>query len=102
MPKGSLLGRVALHFDPKSAYVPEDLSAASRAPDGALWLAADERAAIDVLRTVAPHAHELGDHRCYSLADALVLHRYPFDVAPVTGNRKMPNDVPWHQEYQIF
>ncbi|MDO9022034.1 MAG: DUF3616 domain-containing protein [Deltaproteobacteria bacterium] len=36
-------------------------------PDGSLWLAADERAAVDVLRPAAPHAHELGGHRSFPL-----------------------------------
>jgi len=71
IPDGSLLGRVALRFGPGSSYVPSDLSAASLSPDGSLWLAADERAAIDVLRPSAPLAHELGGHRCFPLAGAL-------------------------------
>ncbi len=47
---GSLLGKVALHFDARSAHVPASLSAATRGKDGALWLAGDEKASLEVLR----------------------------------------------------
>jgi hypothetical protein len=70
---GSLLGRVALHFDRKADHVPGALSAAARGRDGALWLAADERATLEVLRPMGAHAHELGKHRSYPLGEALEL-----------------------------
>lgn len=70
---GSLLGRVALHFDRKHAHVPADLSAAARGRDGALWLAGDERASLEVLRPIGPHSHELGKHHSFPLGSALGL-----------------------------
>jgi hypothetical protein len=68
---GSLLGCVALHFDPARGFVPRDLSAAARAEDGAIWLAADERAALEVLTPDSKLAHCFSQHRCHPLSAAL-------------------------------
>jgi hypothetical protein len=72
IPAGQLLGRVALSFSGAGAKATmEDLSAAARAADGTYWFAADERAAIEVLRRDRPQFLE--GHRCYSLAEPLGL-----------------------------
>lgn len=56
---GSLLGKVVLRFDAKSAYVPEDLSCAARAEDGRLVVAADERSSLELLApTENPHVYQ--------------------------------------------
>jgi hypothetical protein len=68
---GSLLGSVALHFDPARGFIPQDLSAAARASDGSLWVAADERAAIEVLTADSKLAHSFSQHRCHPLSKAL-------------------------------
>lgn len=68
---GTLLGRVALRFDEGAKLVPEDLSAAARGPHHSLYLAADERAAIEVLRPGASFTHAFDAHRRYDLAKPL-------------------------------
>lgn len=55
---GSLLGKVALRFDAKSAYVPEDLSCAARGEGGTLVVAADERSSLELLTpSQNPHVY---------------------------------------------
>lgn len=69
---GCLLGRIQLRFgEEKNGYVPEDLSAIARQRDGTLWLAADERAALDRLRAPGHWAHVYAEHRHLSIASAL-------------------------------
>lgn len=68
---GQLLGRVALRFADHADYVPSDLSAALHVKDGALILAADERASLEILRTDPKRPHTLGGHQRVDLHAAL-------------------------------
>jgi len=68
---GSLLGRVALRFAQQSNYVPSDLSAALRTPSGALLVAADERASLELLHADPQQRHAYGNHQSFALGEAL-------------------------------
>ncbi|WP_053236589.1 DUF3616 domain-containing protein [Sandaracinus amylolyticus] len=71
---GCLLGRIRLGFGGDAGIaVPENLSAVTRQGDGTLWLAADELAALDVLRPEGPRAHAYHGHRRIPIASALGL-----------------------------
>jgi hypothetical protein len=49
-----LLGRLLLKFDEDAAAVPDDLSAAARAPDGSVWVASDEHGVVHRLSPEEP------------------------------------------------
>lgn len=70
---GSLLGRIALRFEAGADYVPADLSAATRVPGGGLIVAADERAALELLTASAERPHTFGAHTRFPLHAALGL-----------------------------
>ena len=55
-----LLGRLLLKFDADAAAVPEDLSAAARAPDGGVWVASDEHG---VLHRLSPEEPRVFSHQ---------------------------------------
>lgn len=59
MEQPQLLGRLLLKFDHGDAAVPEDLSAAARAPDGSLWVASDEHG---VLYRLSPEEPRVFSH----------------------------------------
>lgn len=67
MESGQLLGRLLLKFDSNAAEVPEDLSAAVRAPDGNLWVAADEAGMIERLSPAEPRVY--AQHKRFHVAD---------------------------------
>jgi hypothetical protein len=68
--RGSLLGKLALHFDAASAYAPSDLSCAARARDGSLIVAADERASLEFLAP-AEQGHSFVQRHSQTLHEAL-------------------------------
>jgi hypothetical protein len=70
---GSLLGRVALRFDPEHQAVPHDLSAALRTSTGALLVAGDELASLQLLQPSATCSHVYAEHRSFPLHEALGL-----------------------------
>ncbi|NMO16507.1 DUF3616 domain-containing protein [Pyxidicoccus fallax] len=55
-----LLGRLLLKFDTDAAAVPDDLSAAARAPDGSVWVASDEHG---VLHRLSPEEPRVFSHQ---------------------------------------
>jgi hypothetical protein len=55
-----LLGRLLLKFDHDAAAVPDDLSAAARAPDGSVWVASDEHG---VLHRLSPEEPRVFSHQ---------------------------------------
>ncbi|WP_164017742.1 DUF3616 domain-containing protein [Pyxidicoccus trucidator] len=60
MEQPQLLGRLLLKFDDDAAAVPEDLSAAARAPDGSVWVASDEHG---VLHRLSPEEPRIFSHQ---------------------------------------
>ncbi|MCP3136195.1 DUF3616 domain-containing protein [Pyxidicoccus xibeiensis] len=54
MEQPQLLGRLLLKFDQDAAAVPDDLSAAARAPDGSVWVASDEHGVLHRLNPEEP------------------------------------------------
>ena len=70
--RGSLLGKLALHFDTASAYVPSDLSCAARTPDGTLIVAADERSSLELL-TPGEDQHGFVQRHSQALHEALAI-----------------------------
>ncbi|MCY1017332.1 DUF3616 domain-containing protein [Pyxidicoccus sp. MSG2] len=60
MEQPQLLGRLLLKFDHGDAAVPEDLSAAARAPDGSVWVASDEHG---VLHRLSPEEPRVFSHQ---------------------------------------
>ncbi|QSQ20659.1 DUF3616 domain-containing protein [Pyxidicoccus parkwayensis] len=60
MEQPQLLGRLLLKFDHADAAVPEDLSAAVRAPDGSVWVASDEHG---VLHRLSPEEPRVFSHQ---------------------------------------
>ncbi|MFP2911087.1 DUF3616 domain-containing protein [Pyxidicoccus sp. 3LFB2] len=60
MDQPQLLGRLLLKFDDNDAAVPDDLSAAARAPDGSVWVASDEHG---VLHRLSPEEPRVFSHQ---------------------------------------
>lgn len=60
MDQPQLLGRLLLKFDHGDDAVPEDLSAAARAPDGSVWVASDEHG---VLHRLSPEEPRVFSHQ---------------------------------------
>ncbi len=60
MEQPQLLGRLLLKFDQDDAAVPDDLSAAARAPDGSVWVASDEHG---VLHRLSPEEPRVFSHQ---------------------------------------
>ena len=60
MEQPQLLGRLLLKFDQDAAAVPDDLSAAARAPDGSIWVASDEHG---VLHRLSPEEPRVFSHQ---------------------------------------
>ncbi|MDY6781469.1 MAG: DUF3616 domain-containing protein [Cyanobacteriota bacterium] len=66
-----LLARVLLRFDKKADDLLGDISAATRTPDGSLWVASDERLGIERLSPVEPSI--FGNHHHYRVGDFVEL-----------------------------
>lgn len=71
MPNGFLLSRVLLRFDRADADLQEGLSAATRTPDGSLWLGSDELTTVERLSLVEPHI--FANHQSFALGDFIPL-----------------------------
>lgn len=67
----ALLARVQLQFETGDDDLVGALSAAVLAPEGHLWVGADEGRSLERLSPVATHVY--GDHRSYALSDYLSL-----------------------------
>lgn len=66
-----LLSRALLQFGDASSDLMNNISAATRTPDGSLWVASDELVSLERLSPL--EAGVFGDHQSYAIADFLEL-----------------------------